>query len=459
MFSLLIEARGSDTTKVSRSSRAHLLRSAWIKSLRVCYVTLLTVGLVNGAHAQALSPGSFVGWGEDTFKTNEVPSVSPPLVDVNAISSYSGRTVALRSDGTVVVWGSFASNLSPPEGLKDVTAIASTDLFIMALRRDGSVVFWGDYPEKGPFVPGTLTGVQSIAANVVNAIALKRDGTVIHWSVVDGSPVSGSDLVHDVVAVATGFGYGLGLKRDGTVVGWGDNWAGQIDIPPELKLPALNKVVAVAATRFNGLALKENGSIVVWGPDLLKSVSPAPDQTGFKAIAGGYHHALAITADGEAKAWGLDMFGEASAQPGITNVKSISAGVYNSFALNPAPLLPPYTFSGFQPPVDSSPVINLGKAGRTYPVKWQLKDRSGAFVSALTAVQSVKNFSAQCGAFSNDPTGLLETTSTDDILLRYDTAANQFIYNWKTPSTAGCYTLVLTLDSGDAFTAYFNLTK
>jgi hypothetical protein len=50
----------------------------------------------------------------------------------------------------------------------------------------------------------------------------------------------------------------------------------------------------------------------------------------------------------------------------------------------------PLSFSGFESPVDNPPIVNVGKGGRSYPLKFALRDEQGELVSALAAVQRIR---------------------------------------------------------------------
>jgi hypothetical protein len=113
-----------------------------------------------------------------------------------------------------------------------------------------------------------------------------------------------------------------------------------------------------------------------------------------------------------------------------------------------------YEFGGFLAPVNDPPMVNLGKAGRTYPVKFRLMDGNGGFISALSAIQEVRQTTTACPGSSL--TDSLEVSVSGGTSLRYDTATNQFVYNWKTPLTPGCYTLSVVLGGG-VEQAFFNL--
>jgi len=115
-----------------------------------------------------------------------------------------------------------------------------------------------------------------------------------------------------------------------------------------------------------------------------------------------------------------------------------------------------YAFGGFQQPIDAAPTLNSGPAGKTYPVKFQLTDL-GVPVSDLAVVSSLTYKATNCTAFSTSAVDAIETTTTGATSLRYDAMTSSFVYNWKTPSAAGCYTLWVNLSTGQQFPAYFKL--
>ena len=145
---------------------------------------------------------------------------------------------------------------------------------------------------------------------------------------------------------------------------------------------------------------------------------------------------------------------------GIPTTTAVCSGA-TDFAGNTgsatATYVAPIAFGGFLSPVDNAPVVNTGKAGRTYPVKFQLRDAQGAFITVLPAVTSSTPQSVACSAFGSAIAAPLETDTAGNSGLQYDPSTNQYTYTWKTPSTVGCYVFKLSLVDGAAYTANFQL--
>jgi uncharacterized repeat protein (TIGR01451 family) len=100
------------------------------------------------------------------------------LNDVVAIAAGLGHSLALKRDGTVVVWGdSRLGQLRVPAGLNDVVAIAAGGFHSLALKRDGTVVAWGGNAVGQLDVPAGLSNVTAIAAGLTHSLALVSDTT------------------------------------------------------------------------------------------------------------------------------------------------------------------------------------------------------------------------------------------------------------------------------------------
>jgi hypothetical protein len=119
-----------------------------------------------------------------------------------------------------------------------------------------------------------------------------------------------------------------------------------------------------------------------------------------------------------------------------------------------------YDFRGFFQPIDNKDaagnyVLNKAKVGSTVPVKFSLAGDQGlGILSGAPQTASIP-----CTASNSD---LLEEYGTATVSgLKYDAAANQYIYNWKTQSipAGSCRQLIVKLDDGTSHRANFTFFK
>ncbi len=132
----------------------------------------------------------------------------------------------------------------------------------------------------------------------------------------------------------------------------------------------------------------------------------------------------------------------ASAKDKADNTNSASS-TYNVLA---------WTTRGFFAPVDMGSVFNSVKGGSTVPLKFELF----AGTTELTDPAQVKSLTySKVNCDGTAPVDEIETVATGGTSLRYDSTSGQYIYNWKTPTGAGCYKATMTAQDGTTISAFF----
>jgi hypothetical protein len=140
--------------------------------------------------------------------------------------------------------------------------------------------------------------------------------------------------------------------------------------------------------------------------------------------------------------------------PGVTTVRCDATDAHGNTASGTFTVTVNFAWNGFFAPVDNGGVVNGIKGGQSVPLKWSIPNGNGGFVSDLSVVSSVKQATIACS--SSAVTDDIEAPTSGSTSLRYDTTANQFIYNWQSPKGAGtCYRLTVALTDGSTHTALF----
>ena len=246
-------------------------------------------------HALALkSNGAIVAWGDTYHGMTDVPAL-PSGFRYTAVAAGCYHSLALMSSSTIknriVAWGDnyyLQTNVPvvyvgplpfPIWGLK---AIDGGDTMSLAIKSDGTVVAWGTNTNAQMDVP---TGLSNVTAVSTGSLAIKSDGTVVAWGTVPSGMPAG---LSKVKAISTRFGVNLALKSDGTVVAWGRNDYGQTKVPA-----GASGASAVSAGQLFSLALVPQTApaaptvVVATASDGAASVSwNAPAGDGHSPITG-----------------------------------------------------------------------------------------------------------------------------------------------------------------------------
>ena len=289
-------------------------------------------GVGTGFFTLRVSP--VLAWGQYYEGYPVDPSLVPAgLSNIVAVSGGRNNSVALRTDGKVLMWGDGTYGWTNfPATLSNAVAVVPENTYTLALLANGKVLEFDDtHPQGYPLenlVPGLSNVVSLASAQFGASLALRADGAVIAWGANTYGQTNVPAGLNNVVAVAAGHDHSLALRRNGTVAAWGDNSLHQTNVPA-----GLSNVVAIAAGFWHSIALRADGTVAAWGDDQYMETAVPAGLSNVVAISTTGLHNLALRADGTVVAWGWDGLGQTDVPAGLSNVVAIAAGQYHSLAL------------------------------------------------------------------------------------------------------------------------------
>ncbi len=332
--------------------------------------------------------GAIVGNGQYSPVPGMVTGLNSGFAQVAAGISHS---LALKTDGTVYAWGdntygevgdgTWTQRWTPVQVktnsstyLTGVIAIGAHRNSSAAVKSDGSVWLWGapnfTLPVSTPFSDAMSVGLGRLSG-YDEIYVLKKDGTVwwrgynpwgsseYDWETdtwywvgcdVECSTISG---LSGIVALATDDDYQMALKNDGTVWVWGNN---ENHSDNAYQIGGLTAIVGIAAQNGHRFAWRSDGTVYAWGNNSNGQIGNGNTSTLYsptlvtnwasggvipKSFAVGDNFTLAVMSNATVKASGQNTYGQLgnnsttqSTTPVVINGLSAGDGSAPSIPIN-----------------------------------------------------------------------------------------------------------------------------
>ena len=232
-----------------------------------------------------------------------------PFATIDIVRDRSGwnwepHACGVLTDGSVLCWGNseFGMATAPPGTYTEVAVTVATS---WAIRTDGTVAVWGVDAAEPP-----LRSVVAIEA-AYGAMALTSHGELSYWNVSgigDAIPAP----TEPFTAFDFGHVFGCGINAAGDVHCWElgrpEAWE-TADLTVDA--PAGPFVDLCVGWGGSACALREDGSLTCWSePYDPVDLSGVPEGHVYTQVACGWQHACAVTVDGQLVCWGNDTYGE-----------------------------------------------------------------------------------------------------------------------------------------------------
>jgi alpha-tubulin suppressor-like RCC1 family protein len=289
----------------------------------------------------------------------DTPTSEPE--DLYTLSAGDSHTSAIKTDGTLWVWGSGSNGalgtLSTTRKFTPVTTFAggtnwkqvSLSIFVSgsAIKTDGTLWLWGsgtngqigNAQTTNKLTPVTTfaggTNWKQVSTGGNHTAAIKTDGTLWTWGLGSVGRLGTNDLTNrstpvttfaggtDWKQVSSGSFHTAAIKTDGTLWTWGNGTNGRLGTndtttrsTPVTTFAGGNNWKQVSASINHIAAIKTDGTLWTWGSglngrlgtnDTTTRSTPVTTFAGgnnWKQVSSGVDHTAAIKTDGTLWIWG-----------------------------------------------------------------------------------------------------------------------------------------------------------